>query len=230
VYHIELRQFPHNACRFNLGERELQTVVEPWARGEWIEFEERKWSPHQAKLTILAGPRMPVQQLTMGRGWRNAERHSEDVTERVLAAAKAHGDTSASHGYASETLPRASPGLALLADSLGLEILSLLEGAPLAPWHVWQLAQARLPERPASDSLALAELALKSLAQRRLIVLLQVDASASQSGARKGSDEEQRPGEVGPQELGPQELESVLRALDSWSPQSDRHGVRLRRA
>ena len=57
MYHIELRQFPHNMCRFNLTEQELlATVTAPWAREQWIELGERKWSPHQAKLTVLEGP------------------------------------------------------------------------------------------------------------------------------------------------------------------------------
>jgi hypothetical protein len=72
MYHLELRQFPHNTCRFNLTEQELRAVLGPWAREKFVEVGERKWSPHQAKLTILEGPRLEVQQLAMGRGWRAA--------------------------------------------------------------------------------------------------------------------------------------------------------------
>ena len=69
MYHLELRQFPHNMCRFNLTEEELHAlVVEAWTREQWIELGDRKWSPQQAKLTILEGPRIPMEQLTMGRG------------------------------------------------------------------------------------------------------------------------------------------------------------------
>src|ERR1019366_9554803 len=32
MFHIELRQFPHSAWRFNLSEAELRAVVVPWAR------------------------------------------------------------------------------------------------------------------------------------------------------------------------------------------------------
>ena len=74
MFHIELRQFPHNVCRFNLSEQELRTLVGPWAREQWIELGGRKWSPHQARLTVLNGPRLTVQELSMGRGWRNAQR------------------------------------------------------------------------------------------------------------------------------------------------------------
>ncbi len=86
VYHLELRQFPHNVCRFNISEAELrEQVLVPWAQEKWIEFGERKWSPHQATLTVLRGPRIPFGQLTMGRGWRTAQRDGEEVTEELLA-------------------------------------------------------------------------------------------------------------------------------------------------
>ncbi|HEY2202174.1 MAG TPA: hypothetical protein VGH56_09800, partial [Solirubrobacteraceae bacterium] len=112
MYHIELRQFPHNTCRFNLTEQELRAVLEPWVREKFVEVGERKWSPHQAKLTILEGPRLEVQQLSMGRGWRAAQRQSEDVTERLLAQAKQAddatagvGDVAPAGGFAEQLLP-----------------------------------------------------------------------------------------------------------------------------
>src|SRR5438445_271016 len=86
VYHLQLRQFPHNHCRFNLSEEGVAAIARRWARDEWVQEGDRKWSPHQAQLTILAGPRLAVAQLALGRGWRNAERNSVDVTDSVLAA------------------------------------------------------------------------------------------------------------------------------------------------
>jgi hypothetical protein len=74
-------------CRFNLSAQELRAVVlEPWSQERWIEFGERKWSPHQATLTVIEGPHIPFGQLTMGRGWRTAERQGREVTEALLAA------------------------------------------------------------------------------------------------------------------------------------------------
>jgi hypothetical protein len=87
VYHVELRQFPHNMCRFNLSGSELRaTILEPWAQGRLVEFGERKWVPGQAKLTVLEGPRIPFGQLTMGRGWRAAQHDGREVTDELLAA------------------------------------------------------------------------------------------------------------------------------------------------
>jgi hypothetical protein len=88
MYHVELRHFPHSAWRFNLSEQELSAIVQPWVREQLIDVGERKWSPHLAKLTILEGPKLDVTQLSMGRGWRSAQRQSEDVTQRLLDAAR----------------------------------------------------------------------------------------------------------------------------------------------
>src|ERR1700737_651807 len=84
-----MRQFPHNMCRFNVSERELDAIVQPWAREQGVEFGEQRGNVNQARLTILEGPRIPPEQLSMGRGWRAAQRLSKNVTESVLAAARA---------------------------------------------------------------------------------------------------------------------------------------------
>jgi hypothetical protein len=145
MYHIELRQFPHNTCRFNLTEQELRAVLGPWAREQFVEVGERKWSPHQAKLTILEGPRLEVQQLAMGRGWRAAQRQSEDVTEGVLAQARQ---------------ANATPG----AQTAGVEqLLPLLGADPEALLQAWRLTAERRAELSPSESLALAESTLRSL-------------------------------------------------------------------
>jgi len=66
MFHVELRQFPHNACAFNLSEAELlQTLVIPWSQAQWVSLGERKWNPHQARLTVLEGPHLPVEDLAM---------------------------------------------------------------------------------------------------------------------------------------------------------------------
>jgi hypothetical protein len=215
-YHIELRQFPHNMCRFNLNERELGALVESWTREPWVELGERKWSPHHAKLKILEGPEMPLEQLSMGRGWRAAERTSKDVTERVLAGAKEV------ESAGSEDSPQHStPDTALLADSLGLELLALLGEGPAPLSQAWRLAGARFPERSPSECLALAEQAVRSLLRGRLIVLLH----AAPQGTHVHGDS-RRDGE----EMGEAEVEPVLRALDSWAEQAEAAGIRMRRA
>ncbi|HEV7937597.1 MAG TPA: hypothetical protein VGP18_06190 [Solirubrobacteraceae bacterium] len=161
MYHVELRQFPHNFCRFNLTETELhEAVLDAWARGEWIEFGERKWNPQQAKLIVLEGPQIPLEQLSMGRGWRIAEREGKDVTEQLVAAAHS-SSVSASASVAANEQARsqtaATLGLDPAAASLAVELLGLLGEDPVPLMRAWQLALEGHPDRAPSECLALAE-------------------------------------------------------------------------
>lgn len=201
AFHIELRQFPHNLCRFNLTEHELRsTIVEPWAREQWIEQGERKWSPHQAKLTVLEGPPLPVEELSMGRGWRTAQRQSRDVSARILASVSEglDGGTSITANQLGDA--PSTQDERLLADSLGLELLTQLGSGPAPLRRAWQLAVARHPERTVSQCLALGERAITSLLESRLIVLAWADGA--------GGTQRQVDGE---------EVQAVLRSVDSWT-------------
>ena len=154
MFHIELRQFPHNMCHFNMSERELMdTIVDGWAREQWIEMGERKWNPHQSKLIVLEGPLIPVEQLSMGRGWPTAQRQGEDVTERVIAQAK---QAIAAEGAAPAGGTAPAGGL---TEQLG----TLLGDDPAALLQAWRLAAERRPELTPSVALALAEQTLSAL-------------------------------------------------------------------
>jgi hypothetical protein len=162
MYHVELRQFPHNMSRFNLTDGELGAIVEPWARQQLVEFGERKWSPQQAKITILEGPHMPLEQLTMGRGWRAAQRNSEDVTDAVLAAAQealAAAAAAPAPGLASSASSQPAGAAATLADplALGVQLASLLGEDPGRLLAAWREVAARSTGLSPSESLALAE-------------------------------------------------------------------------
>jgi hypothetical protein len=153
MYHVELRQFPHNVNRFNLDARELGPIVVPWVREKAVDLGERKWSPHQARLTILEGPRLAVEDLSMGRGWRAAQRESEDVTERILDEARAAMDAAAAAAAAAPSAPAA------LSDplALGVALASLLGSDPAGLLSAWREVAARAPGLSPSESLALAE-------------------------------------------------------------------------
>jgi hypothetical protein len=161
VYHVELRQFPHNFCRFNLTEGQLrEAVLGAWARGEWIEFGERKWNPQQAKLTVLEGPQIPLERLSMGRGWHVAAREGQDVTAQLLAAARTVNVTAAGSAATSEqarSQAAAAPGLDPSTASLAAQLLVLLGEDPISLMRAWQLALERHPDRTPSECLALAE-------------------------------------------------------------------------
>ncbi|MHB8235117.1 MAG: hypothetical protein ACYDHT_10745, partial [Solirubrobacteraceae bacterium] len=191
MYHLELRKFPHTVCRFNQSEAQVAAILVPWVKQEWFEEGEQKWNSNEATITVLEGPRLSMPELAMGRGWRNAQRRSDDVTERVLAAVSQgldSGGTASDHPAASAT-PSAATGAdsegegraaeaaapaesaasadaQLLADSLALELLAMADGAPVALAQAWRMAAERLGDASAADSLALCEAAVRSLIGR----------------------------------------------------------------
>ncbi len=169
MYHLELRQFPHNFCRFNLTERELhETVLDGWVRGEWVEIGERRWNAHQAHLKVFEGPELPVEQLSMGRGWRNAVRQGSDVTEQLLASARTRATATGPRTIEPATVPEpakvSQPATVSdvsekthIGDSFARELLALLGDDPGPLVRAWQLALERHPDRTPSECLALAE-------------------------------------------------------------------------
>ena len=175
MFHLQLRQFPRNHCQFNLTDEELRAIAEIWAGGRWLVIGERRWSPHQAKLKVFEGPGIPVQQLSMGRGWRQVERHGEDVTSRVVAMASASVASSATARMAAtEGVPTAgafrtggAPAAREASEarqSPAGVVRTLLGGGPRAEalLAAWQDAASRFPERSPSECLALAEREIES--------------------------------------------------------------------
>jgi len=183
VYHLELRQFPHNLNRYNLDDRTLWAIVEPWVRERVFELGERKWSPHQAELKILEGPQLALGDLSLGRGWRLAEREGVDVTERVLERASeaiAAGYTSGepapqgavqaraaepAQGLAQEDAAAPSPAGDPLA--LSVELGALLGAEPGRLLAAWRGVATRAPALAPSESLALAEREIASPGSER---------------------------------------------------------------
>jgi hypothetical protein len=89
-FHVELSNGLQHARAFNLGrEQVLAQVVAPWLEDLPIELGEQDWQPAESELKILEGPHLSGPDLAFGQGWANAERASENVTKRELAAAPA---------------------------------------------------------------------------------------------------------------------------------------------
>jgi hypothetical protein len=227
VYHFELRKFPHTVCRYNQSEAQVRAVLVPWVNEQWFEEGEQKWNANEATLTVLEGPELSMPDLAMGRGWRNAQRRSEDVTERLLAAvtrdarpanapAGEAGSTAAAEGEGrpAESVAATASGSGvtadsqLLADSLGLELLGLLDGGPVALSRAWSVAAERLGDASAAESLALAERAVHSLVGRALAVLREPSAP--------GADGDE-PGSATPwQVVNDDRVDPALRDAASW--------------
>jgi hypothetical protein len=147
MYHLELRQFPHNLCRFNLTEQQLRAVVEPWAAEKVVDIGERKWSPHQAKLTILEGPQLAVAELSMGRGWRAAQRQSTNVTERIMGLA-----TEAAEQAARKALEEAGRAALAAETAQGAGAVEVVGGAEAAGGDVEAEVEAEAAETEAYES------------------------------------------------------------------------------
>ncbi len=153
MYHVQLRQGLHNMSRFNLDEGELREILDPWVAGQPVRFGERIWSPQQASVTVLAGPELALGELSLGRGWRTAERRGEDVTERSLAGARR------------ELVDRAAAPSEQNDDALaaGVTLAGLLGGDAAALLAAWREVAAQAPGSAPSETLALAE---RRLAER----------------------------------------------------------------
>jgi hypothetical protein len=170
VYHLELRRFPKSLTRYNLSGAEVGAIVLPWVQERVIELDEQKWSPHEATITILEGPSIPIERLSMGRGWRTAQREGRDVTELVLAEARqAIADGSAPAGPAGgEGAPVRREGQALAREGgqmpsagdpleLAVELGALLGEHPARLLSAWRAVAARASGLTPSATLALAE-------------------------------------------------------------------------
>jgi hypothetical protein len=220
VYHFELRKFPHTVCRYNQSEAQVRAVLVPWVGEQWFEEGEQKWNSNEATLTVLEGPELSMPDLAMGRGWRNAQRRSDDVTERVLAAVREElQPAGAAVGEAGDGRPAGSDAAAaphsgatadsqLLADSLGLELLGLLDEGPLALSRAWSVSAERLGDASAPESLALAERAVRSLVGRGLAVLREAEAPGA-DGDEPGSATAWRV-------VAEARVEPALREVASW--------------
>ncbi len=150
-FHVELRQFPHVARAFNLTREELESrILAPWLAGKAVQFEERKWPPDRARLTIYEGPSLQPSEIGLGRGWANAARHGREVTAQLLEPADA-------------------PASELASFKRGL--LDRAGSAPLPLSEALAAASELYPGRRVSERLALAERAIWELLHEGALAL-----------------------------------------------------------
>jgi hypothetical protein len=160
VFHVELRQFPNVARAFNLEREELQArILDAWIAERTLDFDDRRWSPEKARLTIYEGPRVAPEEMGLGRGWANVTRSGEDVTDVVVEQARQRTGTAASvEQFKRELEERAGAG------GVSLE-------------QVLSLSATQNPGRRVSEQLALAEQAVwELLHQRRVSIVREGEA------------------------------------------------------
>jgi hypothetical protein len=154
VFHVELRQFPHQARVFNLTRSQLDArILGPWAAGTEVELDEHRFSPERARLTIYEGPELGEDQRGLGRGWANATRQGEEVTARLLAEAAG------------------PPALAEFKRAL----LGSCTNAAVPLGRVVELAGERYPQARLSERIALCEQAVWELLHEGAVVLARGD-------------------------------------------------------
>jgi hypothetical protein len=139
AFHVEISSgFRQRARAFNLDEAKLrESILDPWIGGRLIFLGDKEWEPRDCKLIVLEGPELAGADLSMGRGWSNAEKTAENVTRRLIDAA-----TTAS-----------KPVVAIVADEeeTVAEITRMLKRLELeaAPW---QELRARILSPPTTAS------------------------------------------------------------------------------
>jgi hypothetical protein len=169
VYHVELREFPHDTHAFNLDAARMHaTIVGPYVRGDVFEFGDYEWVPQRTVLTILEGPELPLSQLGLGRGWARARRAATDVTEAVLAAA-------------GTTKPDSQP---MRSRGIEREILAHCARAPVHLNQIWLLAETAEPEASAGELLVLAERSLGQLLNEGLVEVWRGEGPGSETLSR----------------------------------------------
>jgi len=132
VFHVEIGTTLQHARSFNLSREELlAVVVGPWLEDRTIELGEQEWLPKESALKILEGPRLEMPDLSFGQGWSNAERKSEDVTQRVLAEAPP---------------PQVPDAFVIEADSPEAATTGMLSGRHAQP-IAWAEARGRIDSR-----------------------------------------------------------------------------------
>jgi hypothetical protein len=164
VYHLELRQFPHVARAFNLDREALETrFLKAFAAGEMIELEDRRWSPERTRLTVLEGPALGHGDRGMGRGWSQATKEGQDVTEAVLAEVHRGAE--------------ARPEVEALKDAIA-EVAHRPIGFP----DVIALAVVKQPLWRASEQLSLAEQAVWEMLHQGRLEMWRDDAAVPREG------------------------------------------------
>jgi hypothetical protein len=144
MFHAEMRAGTHVVREFNLDERSLWLrYLAPLMDGKEFVREGHEWIPNKTRLTILEGPELRTDQISMGRGWPNAQRASTEVTGAVLTRARELRDAAAATrtpGGEPEAPPDA--GWRILRERL----IGRLGAGPVSAQQIEALAASAMPD------------------------------------------------------------------------------------
>jgi hypothetical protein len=185
LFHVELRelrQFPHVVHSFNMSEMELNTkLLAPWSEGQRVLIGEREWEPKRTKLTVIEARELRLDELGMGRGWANAIRYGDDVTDRVIVAASGQSKSNA--------LIEGSDAL----TAFKAVVRAQCDAAPLAIHQAVWLACSKYPEWRVSQRIALTERAVWELLHEGHLKIVRRTAGAAGDAVVEATKEEWEP-------------------------------------
>jgi hypothetical protein len=167
MYHLELRKFPKRVQRYNMNGQQIGAVLLPWVQDQVVDLGEQRWKPHESEITVLEGPEVPTADTSLGRGWRRAEKEGRDVTEQVLAEARAHVGEAGTRGPAQAASVVAPAAAAVIGaagsqeTALAMQLGSLLGPDAARLMDAWRSVRAREPALAPSEALAVAERELR---------------------------------------------------------------------
>jgi hypothetical protein len=210
MFHVQLRQFPHQAQVFNLGQDQLDAIVVPWLDGRVVDVGGQKWAPERATLMILEGPELATHQLAMGRGWSAARKGANDITASYLAA---HAPTPMAT-QAMEPLPRTlepAPGRATGPtvdgpeyDELKRELLERSARELLSLHEAWRLAATWFPSARVGERLEATDAVVRRLLSDGTVQLCR--------GRREVASEHPVPA---------RDADPLLNSVDTWAERED---------
>lgn len=150
VYHVEMRMGISVVRAFNLSSHDLQVrFLAPLMADQDFVYEGHEWSPRKTRISIFDGPELPLHQLSMGRGWPNVQRTSQEVTVEILEQARSGGIKAAPPAPADHALRE--------------RIIGRLSAGPIALSDVVRIAGDMMEGRRVSEQLSASEMAVWSL-------------------------------------------------------------------
>jgi hypothetical protein len=154
MYHLELRMSSDQARAYNLSEADLNDrFLLPLTSGHAVSYGDKEWIPEKTRVIVFEGPPLRPDQIAMGRGWPNVQKHGQDVTERMLGSVK-------------QTAVR-NP----TAEALKQRLFGRLAAGPVTLGDVLALSAEMSTGQPFSGQVAIAEAAVWELLQHDELVL-----------------------------------------------------------